>query len=171
MAPKYELAVKMPAGAIPDANDRLALATLSAQQVCGACTPATPHAHTVGLVLFTERYWHARSTRDDRLVWRACGYTRIHLAILRDTQAFKLHEETVREGGRRLGEFPFTPLVRVSYFSGLQQRAAFDQPLELTMPHCFDPEEGSESLVMLGDAIAAHAVSCMFILFGDADST
>jgi len=74
---------------------------------------------------------------------------RLALSTLSVHQAEALHEATKSAGSERLGEFPFTPLVRVSYEPQLGGEINFNEPLELSMPHCFDPEEGSESLVML----------------------
>jgi len=75
---------------------------------------------------------------------------RFSLQTLATHHAQNLHELTVRGGGKRMGEFPFTPLVRVNYSPGMAPGADFTQALELSMPHCFDPEDGLESVVMLG---------------------
>ncbi len=64
-------------------------------------------------------------------------------------------------GAARLqGELPFSPVVRIDYPAfedglelpelGAAQAPPFRAPLTLVLPHCFDPRDGKESVVMLG---------------------
>jgi hypothetical protein len=76
------------------------------------------------------------------------------VSVLTPDNATELHARTVEAGGRRIGEFPFTPLVRV----GAEPSSVDKFPpggVTLVVPHCFDPDDGTESLVMLGWADGA----------------
>lgn len=85
---------------------------------------------------------------------------KISVRTLAPSSVAYLSEASVRRGTGKLGEFSFSPVVRVDYPAfkddnqvpelGGDRAKPFEQPLTLVIPHCFDPDDGKESCILLG---------------------
>lgn len=150
------------------ANAKVVFSSLVARAVEEA-TPMVSIPRTQGGSVAVQRYGVRVEVPPHALGDGAADSAQLALYMLSTQRVEYLAEGEKKLHGRRRGEFPFSPVVRIDFPAAAPSGAGsalslvpppntasegrFAQPLTLVMPHAYCPEDGAESVVMLG---AAH---------------